>query len=69
MIRWLEEKGIQFDNVIAFTGPGLVRAYHMTKGSTGQNIIKALRKACADNGVESLLRPGLRSFLRTKKER
>ena len=52
MIRWLEEQGVQFDNVIAFTGPGLVRAYHVTKGSTGQNIIKALRKACADKGVD-----------------
>lgn len=52
MIRWLEDKGVEFDNVIAFTGPGLVRAYHVTEGSTGQNIIKALRKACEDKGVE-----------------
>jgi fumarate reductase flavoprotein subunit len=52
MIRWLEEKGVEFDDVICFTGPGLVRAYHVTKGHTGPNIIKALRKACADNGVE-----------------
>jgi fumarate reductase flavoprotein subunit len=52
MIRWLEEKGVEFDNVIAFTGPGLVRAYHVTKGRTGLNIITALRKASKDKGVE-----------------
>jgi fumarate reductase flavoprotein subunit len=54
MIRWLEEKGVQFDNVISFTGAALLRAYHMTKGSTGQNIIKALLKNCKDKGVEIL---------------
>jgi fumarate reductase flavoprotein subunit len=52
MIRWLEEKGVQFDNVICFTGPGLVRAYHMTKGSTGATIVKVLMKNCEDKGVE-----------------
>jgi flavocytochrome c len=52
MIRWLEEKGVQFDNVICFTGPGLVRAYHMTKGSTGKTIINALLKTCTEKGVE-----------------
>ncbi|MBN1626576.1 MAG: FAD-dependent oxidoreductase, partial [Deltaproteobacteria bacterium] len=54
MIRWLEEKGVEFDNVIAFTGPGLVRAYHMTKGSTGKNIVNALLKNCSEKGVEIL---------------
>jgi fumarate reductase flavoprotein subunit len=52
MIRWLEEKGVEFDNVICFTGPGLVRAYHMTKGSTGKNIINALLKNCTQKGIE-----------------
>jgi fumarate reductase flavoprotein subunit len=54
MIRWLEEKGVEFDNVISFTGSALLRAYHMTKGSTGQNIVKALLKNCTDKGVEIL---------------
>lgn len=52
MIRWLEEKGVQFDNVIAFTGPGLIRAYHVTKGSSGKSIVNALMKNCQDKGVE-----------------
>ncbi len=52
MIRWLEEKGVEFDNVISFTGDDLVRAYHITQGSTGSNIVKALVERCHELGVE-----------------
>jgi fumarate reductase flavoprotein subunit len=52
MIRWLEERGVEFDNVVSFTGDDLVRAYHVTKGRTGPNIVKALVDTCNRLGVD-----------------
>jgi len=51
MIGWLEKKGVDFDNVISFTGDDLVRAYHITRGSSGANIVKALIDRCNKIGV------------------
>jgi succinate dehydrogenase/fumarate reductase flavoprotein subunit len=56
VVRWLETKGIDFDNVQAFTG--IKNFYHQVANQpsmTGKTIVDMLAKECQEKGVVILM--------------
>jgi fumarate reductase flavoprotein subunit len=65
-IRWLEEKGVKFDDVPHFLPNQIPRVFHSIHG-TGSTLIKLLVKKCEDFGVRLLCRTAAKKILTNKK--
>ena len=65
-IRWLEEKGVKFDDVPHFLPNQIPRVFHSIHG-TGSTLIKLLVKKCEDLGVQLLCRTAAKRILTNKK--
>jgi fumarate reductase flavoprotein subunit len=63
-IKWLEYKGIRFDNIPPLYPGHVIRTWHSTvKENVGPVILKALRKSCEQLGVKMLFHCSARKII------
>jgi len=66
-IHWLEEKGLEFEDMPNYYPSQVPRVFHFMKGH-GAALIKTLTKRCKDMGVKFLYQTTAKKILKNKKK-
>jgi len=67
-IRWLEERGLEFEDILDYTPNQVPRTFHVPKGR-GAGLVKFLVKKCNEMGVSLLYETAARKILIDEKGR
>jgi len=67
-IRWLEEKGLAFEDILDYTPNQVPRTFHVPEGR-GAGLVKFLVKKCSEKGVNLLYETAARKILVDEKGR